>query len=172
MTNDAFQPVHIPRALLPVLILCAGILSACDRPDVRPRQPVAFSHKIHAGLYKMNCQYCHGGVRRSPAAGIPSVRLCMGCHQLVAANRPEITKVREAFEKQQPIPWMRINVLPDFVYFNHYPHIAKGVPCQKCHGEIHTMNEVWPAVRLDNMAYCVSCHRENNASVDCYTCHR
>lgn len=155
-----------------ILVFCLLFLPGCDRPDARPRQPIAFSHAIHAGQYKMNCQYCHGGVRRSAAAGIPSVRLCMGCHQLVAATRPGVAKIREAFETQQPIRWMRINVLPDFVYFNHYPHVAKGISCQKCHGEVQTMAEIWPRVRLDDMAFCVGCHRENNASVDCYICHR
>jgi len=172
MTRDLSRPRRFLAISSLLVILCTVVLSGCNRPEARPRQPIAFSHTIHAGQYKMNCQYCHGGVRRSTAAGIPSVRLCMGCHQLVAANKPEVARIREAFEKQQPIRWMRINVLPDFVYFNHYPHVAKGITCQKCHGEVQTMSEIWPVVRLDDMAYCVGCHRENNASVDCYTCHR
>ncbi len=147
-------------------------LTGCERPEARARQPIAFSHKIHAGDYKMNCQYCHGGVRRSPVAGVPSVQLCMGCHKLVAANKPEIMKLRDAWEKKEPVQWAKVNDLPDFVYFNHYPHIAKSVPCQKCHGEIQTMAEVRPVVKLDEMAWCVQCHRDNKASVDCYTCHR
>jgi hypothetical protein len=156
------------------VVLFSGVLivSGCERPDTTPRQPIAFSHKIHAGQYKMNCQYCHGGVRRSPAAGIPSMRLCMGCHQLVAANKPEIIKLRQAYENNQPVQWMKVNDIPDFVYFNHYPHVARGVQCSKCHGEIQTMAEVKPAVNLANMSWCVGCHRENQASVDCYTCHR
>lgn len=172
MTRISFQFAGTLKSSVLTAAACIVVLSRCDRPDARPRQPIAFSHKIHAGQYQLDCQYCHGGVRRSPAAGIPSVRLCMGCHQLVAANRPEIVRLRGAFEKREPIRWMRINVIPDFVYFNHYPHIARGVRCQKCHGEVQTMSEVWPAIRLDNMAYCVGCHRDNNASVDCYTCHR
>ena len=120
----------------------------------------------------MKCQYCHGGVRRGPAAGIPSMRLCMGCHQLVAANKPEIMKLRAAFFAHQPVRWMRVNVIGDFVYFNHSPHIARGIQCQKCHGEIQTMPEVRPAVNLADMSFCVDCHREKAASVDCYTCHR
>jgi hypothetical protein len=155
-----------------LVLLLAVLAAGCQRPETRARQPIAFSHKIHAGDNKMQCQYCHGGVRRGAAAGIPSLRLCMGCHQLVAATKPEIVKLRAAFQKNQPVQWMRVNTIGDFVYFNHYPHIAKGVPCQKCHGEIQTMSEVWPAVNLASMAYCVDCHRINAASVDCYTCHR
>jgi len=159
-------------ALLLGCLVGAFLLAGCDRPDIRPRQPIAFSHKIHAGDNKMQCQYCHGGVRRGAAAGIPSVRLCMGCHQIVAANKPEIVKLRTTFQENQPVPWMRVNVIADFVYFNHYPHVARGIQCQKCHGEIQTMPEVWPSVNLANMALCVNCHRENAAPVDCYTCHR
>ena len=151
------------------LLLAAG---GCDRPETRPRQPLAFSHKVHAGDHAIACQYCHGGVRRGAAAGIPSVRLCMGCHQLVAATRPDIIRLREMAQAGEPVRWMRVNVVGDFVYFNHYPHVAQGVECRTCHGEIQTMAEVWPAVNLADMAFCVQCHRENAASVDCYTCHR
>jgi hypothetical protein len=161
--------------LIALLVTGSAVLlvaSGCDRPDTRPRQPVAFSHKTHAGDNAISCQYCHSGVRRGAAAGIPSVRLCMGCHQLVAANRPEIISLRETFQNRKPIPWMRVNVIGDFVYFNHYPHIARGVQCQTCHGEVRTMNEVWPVVNLADMAFCVDCHREHAVSVDCYTCHR
>ena len=160
------------QSVLPLIAGALVLLVGCERPATGPRQPIAFSHKIHAGDNKMACQYCHGGVRRGPAAGIPSVRLCMGCHQLVAATKPEIIKLRETFQRRQPIQWMRINVIGDFVYFNHYPHIARGVACQTCHGDIQDMPEVRPAVNLANMAFCVDCHRENSASVDCYTCHR
>ena len=148
------------------------VMNGCNRPDTGARQPIAFSHKIHAGDNKIQCQYCHGGVRRGTAAGIPSERLCMGCHQLVAANRPEIIRLRDAFQKNQPIPWMRVNVIGDFVYFNHYPHVAKMIPCQKCNGEIQAMAEVRLAVNLADMAFCVDCHRQHAAPVDCYTCHR
>ncbi|MEW6512043.1 MAG: cytochrome c3 family protein [Bacteroidota bacterium] len=161
------------RILAACSIVAVTTASAgCSRPDTRPRQPIAFSHKIHAGDNAIACQYCHGGVRRGAAAGIPSVRLCMGCHQLAAANKPEVIKLRETFQQQRPIPWMRMNVIADFVYFNHFPHIAKGIPCAKCHGEVQTMQELRPAVNLADMPFCVECHRENSASVDCYTCHR
>ncbi len=167
---------HSPRSVLisPVLMVLACTWSGpgCATPESGPRQPIAFSHQIHAGLNKVACQYCHGGVRRTAAAGIPSERLCMGCHKLVAANKPEIIRLREKFEKKEPIVWLRVNDIPDFVYFNHFPHIARGVECKKCHGDIAGMVEVHPAVNLANMAWCVDCHRQNNASVDCYTCHR
>jgi len=159
---------RVPVHLLIVMVFAAG----CGNPEAGPRQPIAFSHKIHAGDYKIDCQYCHGGVRRTGAAGIPSERLCMGCHQLVAATKPEIVRLRASFEKNEGIQWLRINDIGDFVYFNHSPHIARGVECRKCHGDIQAMEEVRQVVKVSDMAWCVDCHRQNNASVDCYTCHR
>jgi predicted CXXCH cytochrome family protein len=96
----------------------------------------------------------------------------MGCHQLVAATRPEVIKVRQAWEAKEPIRWMKVNRVADFVFFNHAPHIAKGIDCSVCHGDVASMTEVKPFVKLNNMTFCVDCHRENKASIDCYVCHR
>jgi hypothetical protein len=163
------------RVLYGLIVLSATValtLAGCERADTSPRQPIAFSHATHAGEYQIACQYCHSGVRRGPAAYIPSVQTCMGCHQLVAATRPEVIKVRQAWESGQPIRWMKVNQLADFAYFNHYPHIAKGIDCKTCHGDVARMEEVKPFVKVNNMTWCVDCHRENKASIDCYTCHR
>lgn len=153
-------------------ILAMVTIAGCQRQETGPRQPVAFSHAIHAGTYQINCQYCHSGARRGANAYVPSVQTCMGCHQLVAATKPEVVKIRQAWEGRQPIQWMKVNRVADFVYFNHAPHIAKGIDCKHCHGDIASMSEVKPFVALNNMTFCVDCHRENKASVDCYTCHR
>lgn len=134
-------------------------------------QPIAFSHKIHAGLNKLDCLYCHSGARRSTTAGIPSVQFCMGCHRMVATGKPEIQRLRGYWDKQTPVRWTKIVKEPDYVFFNHSPHILKGVRCQHCHGPIETMTQV----RLDHtlsMDVCVACHRQNKVSVDCTTCHR
>jgi c(7)-type cytochrome triheme protein len=163
-----FSPAYCFALIVAVLVASGG----CQKQELKPRQPIAFSHKIHAGQYQMSCQYCHSGARRGKAAMIPSVQTCIGCHQLVAATKPEVQKIRRAWEEKQTIRWTRVNVLPDFVYFNHQPHILKSIPCQQCHGEIQTMSEVAPPFTLANMAYCVECHRENKASIDCWTCHR
>jgi len=152
--------------LFPIVMLVIAV-SGCGKKELKSRQPIAFSHKIHAGDYQMNCQYCHSGARRGKAAMIPSVQTCMGCHQLVAATRPEIQKIRKAWDEKTPIRWTKVNVLPDFVYFNNQPHIMKNIPCQKCHGEIQTMSEVAPPFKLADMSYCVGCHKDNNASIDC-----
>ncbi len=163
------------RTLYTVVSVCAVLgltLAACERQETGPRQPIAFSHAKHAGEFQIACQYCHSGVRWGPHAYIPSVQTCMGCHQLVAATKPEVIKVRQAWENKQSIPWMKVNRVADFVYFNHYPHIAKGVDCKVCHGDVAAMTEVKPPFELNNMTFCVDCHRQNKASIDCYTCHR
>ena len=156
-----------------LLAVLAMLPQSCSR-DVRANdaaQPIAFSHSIHAGQYKIECLYCHSGARRSSVASIPSVQLCMGCHRLVAAARPEIARLRGYWEKKTPVRWTRVVWEPDYVFFNHSPHVRRGVRCQECHGPVETMVQV----RLDhtlNMDRCVSCHRRERASIDCYTCHR
>ncbi len=169
------SPLHGVRYLYASVIaiaLLGVVLAGCERPETGPRQPIAFSHATHAGEYQIACQYCHSGVRRGPAADIPSVQTCMGCHQLVVATRPEVVKVRETWERGEPIRWMKVNELADFVHFDHYPHIAKGIDCKTCHGDVAKMEEVKPFVKVNNMTWCVDCHRENKASIDCYTCHK
>ncbi len=172
----AMRSTSAKSSLIPLhfqfIIILVMIAAGCGKQELKPRQPIAFSHKIHAGQYQMSCQYCHSGARRGRAAMIPSVQTCIGCHQLVAATKPEVQKIRKAWDEKQPIRWTKLNVLPDFVYFNHQPHIMKNIPCQKCHGEIQTMSEVAPPFKLADMSYCVGCHRDNNASIDCWTCHR
>ncbi len=158
--------------LIFVIFIIGLFFCSCAKQDTGPRQPIAFNHKIHAGDYKIACQYCHSGVRKTSTAYVPSVQLCMGCHQLVAATKSEVSKIRQNWEKNIPIEWSRVNQLADFVYFNHYPHIAKGIDCSKCHGDVASMSEVKPVIKVNNMTWCVNCHRENKASIDCYTCHR
>jgi membrane-bound lytic murein transglycosylase len=95
----------------------------------------------------------------------------MGCHRMVAVGKPEIQRLRAYFDKNEPVRWARIVKEPDFVFFNHSPHIMKGVRCQQCHGPVETMAQV----RLDHtlsMDACVHCHRQRGVSTDCYTCHR
>jgi len=169
--HDRDRVIQIYLSLATAVVLALTV-AACQRQETGPRQPIAFSHAKHAGEFQIACQYCHSGVRRGPHAYIPSVQTCMGCHQLVAATRPEIVKVRQAWEGKQSIPWMRVNRVADFVYFNHYPHIAKGVECKTCHGDVASMEELKPPFGLNNMTFCVDCHRQNQASIDCYTCHR
>jgi len=154
-----------------------------------PAQPIAFSHKLHAGQYRIDCQYCHADARRSEYAGIPSVTRCIGCHKITAADKPEIKKLAEYLAKQEPVPWVRIYKVPEYVYFAHKPHITAGVACQTCHGSVQTMDVVgaktgpslvhdllnlvglaWTPPPL-TMGWCVECHTARKASLECMTCH-
>ncbi|MCB1049124.1 MAG: cytochrome c3 family protein [Acidobacteria bacterium] len=139
-----------------------------------PEQPIPYSHKLHAGDLQIPCEYCHTYARRSRSAGIPALEQCMACHKLLATDRPNIQKVRDAFEAKQPIEWVKVHDLPDFVYFSHKRHISAGFACQECHGPIETMEKVWREAPL-TMGWCVNCHKSNldkGASVDCLTCHK
>lgn len=145
-----------------------------------PNQPIPFSHKLHAGDNKIPCLYCHVNADKGRHASVPSLNVCMNCHSVVKTDSPWIQKVREHYEKSQPIEWAKVHDQPDFVYFNHRPHIAKGIDCASCHGDVKTMDKV-EQVKPLNMGFCVDCHKKNNpeftpgtknnAPLNCYTCH-
>jgi mono/diheme cytochrome c family protein len=125
-----------------------------------PTQPIAFSHKIHAGDNKIDCQYCHSTASLSKNASIPAANICMNCHSVIKKDSPEIQKIYKAVEQNKPIEWIRIHNLPDLAYFNHSQHVAVGqVECQTCHGQIQEMDVVGQHADL-TMGWCISCHRE------------
>lgn len=136
----------------------------------KPTQPINYNHQIHVEKNGMECQYCHSGVAKSPFATIPSVELCMGCHKTVRTEMPEIKKLAEYFEKKEPIPWEPVNHLPEHVRFTHERHVKAGVGCQNCHGQVQKMDVVEKVSSL-KMGFCVTCHRDKGASIDCATCH-
>lgn len=131
--------------------------------DYRPDQPIKFSHKVHAGQNKIDCQYCHSIATYSKSAGIPSANLCMNCHKVVKAGtrsgKFEISKIYRAIESGKPIEWVRIHKLPDHAFFSHAQHVGVGkVKCQECHGLVEDMDLVKQASDL-SMGWCVNCHR-------------
>ncbi len=156
-----------------------------------PAQPIAYSHRLHAGDLQIQCLYCHSGAEKSRHAGIPAANVCMNCHRFISAplgairaedeaarkeNRaprrvvsPEIQKIYDALalddqikpdlsKRPTPIAWVKVDNLPDFVYFDHRPHVNAGVACQKCHGPVETMERVRQVEDL-SMGWCVNCHR-------------
>ena len=149
----------------------------------QPVQPIKFSHQIHAGVNKIECQYCHGGAFKSKNASIPSANVCMNCHNTVTASdhyngeiSPEIAKIYRALDwnpetrtygkNPKPIQWVRIHNLPDFAYFNHSQHVVvAGVECQTCHGPIQDMEEVYQYSPL-TMKWCVDCHKKTDIKSD------
>jgi len=140
------------------------------RRGYRPEQPIHYSHRQHVEKNQMECQYCHSGVTKSNFATLPSVELCMGCHKAVKTDSPEIQKLKGYFDRGEPVPWVSVNNLPEHVRFTHKRHLKAGVSCQNCHGQIQKMAVVERMSSL-KMGFCVSCHRENGASIDCSVCH-
>jgi len=155
----------------------------------QPIQPIAFSHKIHAGENQINCQYCHSSAKHSKHSGIPSVNVCMNCHKNIAEVAPttvmegyttadmnkEIQKIYDAAGwdtetrtytgEEKPIKWVRIHNLPDFAYYNHAQHVtAGGLACQKCHGPVEEMTEMYQFSPL-TMGWCINCHRETKVDL-------
>nr|WP_276498227.1 cytochrome c3 family protein [Pontibacter litorisediminis] len=125
-----------------------------------PKQPIAFSHKLHAGEHQIDCNYCHTTVYESKSASIPSANICMNCHSQIKTESAEIQKIYRAIERNEPIQWVRIHNLPDLAYFNHSQHTqVAGVECQTCHGPIQEMEVVYQYSPL-TMGWCIDCHRE------------
>ena len=153
------------------IVLFGALAAACaGPPPPAPLQPVAFSHKLHAGDNQIPCEYCHSGARRSAVAGVPSLERCLGCHRIIAYDRPEIVKLAARVEKNRPVAWIKVNDVPDFVRFNHRPHVRARVQCQECHGPVETMERVRRFSSLE-MGWCLDCHRSRGASTDCLACH-
>lgn len=124
----------------------------------RPVQPVEYSHKLHAGDLGIDCRYCHSSVERSAEANIPPTQTCMNCHTLIKPNSEKLQLVRSSFAGGQRIQWVRIHNLPDFAYFDHSIHLAKGVGCASCHGNVAQMEIVEQKEPL-SMSWCLDCHR-------------
>ncbi len=203
--------------LLSISVFLSSYTNNVRLPDnhqgYEPVQPIAFSHRLHAGEMGVACLYCHFGAEKSKHAGIPPANVCMNCHKYVSAPfletkaeekiaekekrkpraiiSPEIKKLYDAFawnsemkrdttKEMLPIQWKKIHNVPDYVYFDHRPHIGAGVLCQSCHGDIETMERVRQYSDL-TMGWCVNCHRDVNkngvngkavhAAIDCSTCH-
>lgn len=124
-----------------------------------PNQPVPFSHKLHAGDLGMDCRYCHNTVERSPHAAVPATETCMGCHQVVLPDSPRLAVLREAHAAGKPVEWARVHMLPDYVRFDHRPHLSAGVSCVSCHARIDQMATVKQSEPL-SMSWCLDCHRD------------
>jgi hypothetical protein len=231
-------------AITMVLIVCVafGLLALApnlasvhlpgNQIGYEPTQPIAFSHRLHAGELQVQCLYCHSGAERSRHAGIPAANVCMNCHRFVSTTMGAVRAEDELARKQnrapsrivsseiqrlydavgfnpanpqqsaagqKPIAWVKVHNLPDFVYFDHRPHVNAGAACQTCHGPVETMERVRQVPDL-SMGWCVNCHRGLNragmdgkgnftslpapaasgpkpvthrvyASIDCQTCH-
>ncbi|MDE2291879.1 MAG: cytochrome c3 family protein [Elusimicrobia bacterium] len=164
-----------------------------DEQGYSPVQPIAFSHKIHAGTLKISCMYCHYGAAKSDVAGVPPMNVCMNCHKEIRTMagedrpNPDIERLVSDFhtpdrDGKPSLQWVRIHRLPNFVHFTHRAHIANNIQCQECHGPVQTMDRVRQAAPL-SMGWCLSCHRMTKGEApahwrkvggptDCIACHR
>lgn len=123
-----------------------------------PVQPVPYSHKLHAGDLGLDCYYCHNTVYKAAYAAVPPTETCMNCHAQVKTKSPVLEKVRESYATGEPIQWVQVHRLADYVYFNHSAHVTAGVSCVSCHGRIDQMAVVKQEKPL-NMGWCLECHR-------------
>ncbi len=155
-----------------------GLYSIGIQQNYAPKQPIAFSHKIHAGQYEIDCKYCHTGAIKGKQANIPSANICMNCHSQIKegtnTGTGEIAKIYAAIGydpatgsytgKQKPIEWVRIHNLPDLAYFNHSQHVnVAAVECQTCHGPVQEMDVV-KQYSLLTMGWCIDCHRKTDVN--------
>lgn len=198
-----FQGLYANKFLMTIGAVATGVIvlyflywalmGVGVKTKYQPEQPIAFSHKIHAGQNKIDCNYCHSSARHSKTSGIPSTNVCMNCHKYVDGSEmvnaetgelkyggersPEIAKIYAAIGwdpdnqayienyEQKPVKWVRIHNLPDLVYFNHAQHVTAGEQeCQTCHGPVETMDEVYQYSEL-TMGWCINCHRETEVNV-------
>lgn len=124
----------------------------------RPKQPVDYSHKLHAGDLGMDCRYCHTAVEVSAKASVPPTQTCMNCHDVVGKDSKKLLPVRESWASGKPIEWVRVHDLPDYVFFDHSVHVRAGVGCESCHGNVANMEIVEQKETL-SMGWCLDCHR-------------
>jgi hypothetical protein len=133
----------------------AGYTTDVNSPRI---QKIPFSHLHHAGEMGIACEYCHTSVESSSFAGIPPTHTCMTCHSQIWTSSPMLEPVRNSYQTHEPLQWIRVNDLPDYVYFNHSIHVAKGVGCETCHGRVDQMPLTWKQNTLF-MSWCLDCHR-------------
>ncbi|WP_460962879.1 c-type cytochrome [Spirosoma litoris] len=168
--SDAFNNPTLRSIVIWLFLLVAaketidGAYSVGIQQGYAPKQPIAYSHKLHAGQYKIDCNYCHTGAQKGKNATIPAANICMNCHGVIKKESPEIQKIYTAIEENRPIEWVRVHNLPDLAYFNHSQHVNVGnVACQTCHGEIEKM-EVVEARSSLTMGWCIDCHRRTEVN--------
>ena len=156
-----------------VLILLGGLcFCACNQtPSVS--QPIDYSHKAHIEK-GLTCEVCHQSVETAAAATLPTNETCLMCHQGAITDSPEEEKVRQYAEKGEQIPWQRVYMVPDHVFFSHRRHVKAGqIACEECHGSIAKLTSAltYPLVN-QSMDWCLGCHRTRGATTDCIHCHR
>lgn len=171
------RPIVRLGLLVVILLLASAFTWGIYQTQRAPSQPIEFAHNVHVGL-GVQCLYCHPGAWRGESAGLPTQAKCWGCHQQIAKQTAELDKLSAYVESNEPIPWVPVAIMPDFVHFNHRPHIAGSINCEACHGDM-TKVTVAENPEVMNMGWCLDCHRDQSENdeekrkrlFDCVTCH-
>jgi len=151
-------------ALLGMALYKIALSPWYTRQNYTEQQPVPFSHRHHVGELGLDCRYCHVTVEKSSFAGVPPTQTCMTCHSQIWTNASMLEPVRASYRDNTSIAWVRVNALPDFVYFDHSIHINKGIGCTTCHGPIGEMPLTYRAGTL-YMSWCLDCHRDPGKNI-------
>lgn len=165
MIQKVFQWLISPLGRVAVLIgfltLASLAVWGINQTQTAPEQPLEFTHIPHVAQAEIQCLYCHPGALRGASAGLPTVNKCWGCHQqmTITTAKPErFAPLVEAIENGTSLAWVPVAQVPDFVQFNHRPHIAAGLNCEKCHGDVSQM-EIYENPQVLNMGFCIDCHK-------------
>lgn len=153
------------------VLLSGGVLTGCS--ETSPEQPIAFSHRAHVEN-QVDCSFCHDYYEDYDVAGIPRVEVCVDCHSLMVDDEdldPSIQLIFEFDEAGEEVPWVRLYEIPKYAHFSHKWHVRAEVECQTCHGDIGMSDRAVRHMEYD-MDWCLGCHEEREASVDCVTCHK
>jgi len=141
-----------------IVLIAYGVTPEAIRIGYQPVQPVPYSHALHAGELGIDCRYCHTTVERAAKAAVPPATTCMNCHSQVKKDSDKLAPIRAAFAENEPVKWVRVHDLPDYVYFNHMAHVNAAIGCETCHGRIDQMVKVYQSKPL-TMGWCIDCHK-------------
>jgi len=147
-----------------IALIAYGVNPEAIRIGYMPEQPVPYSHALHVGELGLDCRYCHNTVDRAGFSAVPPAGTCMNCHGNVREDSPKLLPIRESYATGQPVEWIKVHDLPDYVFFNHSAHVTRGVGCESCHGRVDQMAEVSQQKPL-TMGWCLDCHRDPTANL-------
>jgi hypothetical protein len=163
----------LPLQIIIFVLVLVGVVTAATtyyatpkytRVGYAPVQPVPFSHALHNGQLGIDCRYCHIGVDKGAASTVPTAQTCMNCHNQIKTDSPLLAPVRESYASGDPVKWVKVHQVPDYVYFNHAVHVNRGISCVECHGQINEMEVVTHSKPL-SMGFCLDCHRDPASKV-------
>ncbi len=185
LTNLLRQPLFLIGLGIVLLTLLTGAGWGVMQTQTPPPQPLEFRHNLHVG-FGIQCLYCHAGALTGRSAGLPTNAKCWACHQQLKIYAdgtvpfpPDLQILADFVERDEPVPWVPVAIMPEYVYFSHRPHVAYGLNCEQCHGEISQMTVALPQAGM-HMGWCLDCHKTTfkddpvrlTKLTDCSTCHQ